>query len=119
MGLVPDLPGCKGDGDTRAEAICDTENAILEWVDEAQRLNRDVPEPGTSAQRVINERKALVRAIEVLASDNVGLEVRVSELNDLVSQIVREYEYRDNPQSSMALVGSAAMASVVTRRSSH
>lgn len=40
---VPELPGCRGDGDTESQALADAQNAMLEWVDEARRLGRPVP----------------------------------------------------------------------------
>ena len=45
VALVPDLPGCMSDGETRAEAAASVEDAIEAWVEEARRLGRDVPEP--------------------------------------------------------------------------
>ena len=46
VALAPDLPGCMGDGDSRAAAVADLEKAMEEWIDEAVRLNRKVPKPG-------------------------------------------------------------------------
>ena len=45
LATVPDLPGCTSDGETREEAARNVNDAILEWIDEAQRLGRDVPSP--------------------------------------------------------------------------
>ena len=45
VALVPDLPGCMSDGETRAEAAVAVEDAIEAWIEEAHRLDRDVPEP--------------------------------------------------------------------------
>lgn len=42
---VPDLPGCMADGETEIEALQNVESAIGEWIDEAQRLGRKLPEP--------------------------------------------------------------------------
>jgi len=47
---VPDLPGCIGDGDTPAAAIADAERAIAEWISEAKRLKRSIPEPVAQGQ---------------------------------------------------------------------
>lgn len=47
---VPDLPGCASDGETPAAAIADAERAIAEWIDEAKRLNRPIPEPVSPGQ---------------------------------------------------------------------
>ena len=45
VALVPDLPGCMSDGETRAEAAIAVEDAITAWIEEARRLGRNVPEP--------------------------------------------------------------------------
>jgi len=45
IALVPDLPGCMGDGETAEEALHDVESAIGEWIDEATRLGRPIPQP--------------------------------------------------------------------------
>jgi len=45
LAWVPDLPGCMSDGDTAAEAVQNAQQAILEWIEEAERLGRRIPEP--------------------------------------------------------------------------
>jgi predicted RNase H-like HicB family nuclease len=45
VAVVPDLPGCMSDGETREEAAANAANAIREWIDEATRLGREVPAP--------------------------------------------------------------------------
>jgi antitoxin HicB len=45
IALVPDLPGCMSDGETAEEALHSVRDAIAEWIDEANRLGRPVPEP--------------------------------------------------------------------------
>lgn len=119
VGVVPDLPGCKGDGETREEAVADAQAAVLEWMDEAERLQREVPPPGAVAKRWREERDALRRAIEVLALDNLSLESRNAALTDLLRQITEEFDERDSRQGSLAFVGGSAVASVTVRRSSH
>ncbi len=42
---VPQLPGCISDGETADEAVTNAIQAADEWVEEARRLGRDVPEP--------------------------------------------------------------------------
>ena len=59
LAFAPDLHGCVGDGDTPAAAIADLGNAIGEWIDEAQRLNRPVPKPGAMAARVKEGRERI------------------------------------------------------------
>jgi antitoxin HicB len=43
LATVPDLPGCTSDGQSREEAARNVGEAILERIDEAQRLGREVP----------------------------------------------------------------------------
>ena len=42
---VPELAGCKSDGNTYAEALQNVETIILEWIETAQLLGRAIPEP--------------------------------------------------------------------------
>jgi antitoxin HicB len=50
LAMVPELNGCMADGETREEAVSEVASAILEWIDEAQALGRDVPVPGDLAK---------------------------------------------------------------------
>jgi antitoxin HicB len=45
LAWVPDLPGCASDGQTPAEALANVQEAILEWIEEAERLGELVPAP--------------------------------------------------------------------------
>lgn len=40
---IPELPGCRGDGETEEMALADAQDAMMEWIDEARRLGRPVP----------------------------------------------------------------------------
>jgi len=42
---VPELPGCMADGASYAEAVANAEVAIQEWIETAQELGRDIPQP--------------------------------------------------------------------------
>lgn len=48
LGLVPDLPGCMGDGETPELALKDAQGAIIEWLTTARASNRPVPQPGSA-----------------------------------------------------------------------
>ena len=49
---VPDLPGCMADGKTPDEAIKNAKNIIQEWIETAQELGREIPQPSFSAMAI-------------------------------------------------------------------
>ncbi|NJL79758.1 MAG: type II toxin-antitoxin system HicB family antitoxin [Richelia sp. RM2_1_2] len=42
---VPELPGCAADGETYQEALKNVEIIMQEWIETAQDLGRNIPEP--------------------------------------------------------------------------
>lgn len=42
---VPELPGCMADGKTAVEAIKNAEKVIAEWIETAQEIGREIPQP--------------------------------------------------------------------------
>jgi len=42
---IPELAGCMADGTTAQEALSNVEIAAQEWVEIAQELGREVPQP--------------------------------------------------------------------------
>lgn len=42
---VPELPGCAADGETYQEALQNVEIIMQEWIETAQSLGRQIPEP--------------------------------------------------------------------------
>ncbi len=42
---VPELAGCMADGPTAREALHNVELIVQEWIETAQELGREVPEP--------------------------------------------------------------------------
>ncbi len=42
---VPELSGCMADGKTYQEAVSNAEVIIKEWLEIAQELGRDIPQP--------------------------------------------------------------------------
>jgi len=42
---VPELAGCMADGQTYQEALYHAEIIIQEWLETAQQLGRDIPQP--------------------------------------------------------------------------
>ena len=41
---IPELPGCKSDGNSYKEALQNAEIIISEWIDTAKELGRTIPE---------------------------------------------------------------------------
>ena len=50
LASVPALPGCMGDGETRASALSDAIAAIEEWKDAALQAGREIPGPNSPGQ---------------------------------------------------------------------
>ena len=42
---VPELPGCMADGETYEQAVANARVVIHEWIETANELGRDIPEP--------------------------------------------------------------------------
>lgn len=42
---VPELPGCAADGETYQEALQNVEIVMQEWIETAQELGRNIPQP--------------------------------------------------------------------------
>lgn len=45
LATVPELPGCMSDGETRAEALANVEDAISTWLHCARKQGWAIPEP--------------------------------------------------------------------------
>ncbi len=45
LATVPELPGCMSDGETRAEALANVEDAIATWIYCARKAGEPIPEP--------------------------------------------------------------------------
>jgi predicted RNase H-like HicB family nuclease len=52
LAWVPDLPGCSSDGETIAEAVQNVQQAIKEWIEEAERLGAPIPLPSRQTAAV-------------------------------------------------------------------
>ena len=42
---VPELPGCMADGATYKETLKNIEIVIMEWIETAKEMGREIPEP--------------------------------------------------------------------------
>ena len=43
--IVPELPGCRSDGETPHEALANAYDAVACWIEGAREMGRPVPEP--------------------------------------------------------------------------
>jgi predicted RNase H-like HicB family nuclease len=92
MAMAVDLKGCMADGDTQSEAVDNLQNAILEWIDEAVRLQRRVPAPGEAIARAHKEHKSLIEVLqkqdELLTRQTEAFEKQRAELSRLRQQVL-------------------------------
>lgn len=49
LATVPDLPGCMSDGETPQEALSNVQDAIESWIETAQDMAREIPQPSLQA----------------------------------------------------------------------
>jgi predicted RNase H-like HicB family nuclease len=42
---VPELPGCAADGETYSEALENIQAVIVEWIETARSMGREIPKP--------------------------------------------------------------------------
>lgn len=81
LASVPALPGCIGDGETRAEAMEDALAAIEEWKDAAHALGREIPGPSAAGQWRQRVPRSLHDKLKRLAeSEGVSLNQLVTSL---------------------------------------
>ena len=81
LASVPALPGCVGDGETRAEAMEDALAAIEEWKDAAHALGREIPGPAAAGQWRQRVPRSLHDKLKRLAeSEGVSLNQLVTSL---------------------------------------
>lgn len=45
VAIVPELPGCKSDGETPQEALERAYDAIACWIEAAEEMGRPIPQP--------------------------------------------------------------------------
>jgi len=49
---VPELPGCMADGISYKEALKNVQVTIVEWIETAEKLKREIPRPKTKLKKV-------------------------------------------------------------------
>ena len=48
---VPDLPFCTSHGSTPHDAVAEAEDAVVAWLEAAERTGRPIPQPSAKAAR--------------------------------------------------------------------
>lgn len=98
LGFAPDLPGCMSDGETPEEALANTEEAVAEWLETAERRCMIAPQPGSEAKRDREEKEHLINALRELAGGMNHIENRIEELE----RVVRDLEDRLDHEAAWA-----------------
>jgi antitoxin HicB len=97
LACAVDLKGCIGDGATPEEAIADLKDAIIEWIDEARRLERQVPEPGQAFAQANKERlkihKERQEMSEVIRKQDELLDLHAATFDRLRGEIAHLREF--------------------------
>jgi antitoxin HicB len=113
IGFAPDLKGCMSHGDTPEEAFASTQDAVLEWIEEAKALGRTIPEPGSGAAKSKADREKLVKtmkeqqtAFESLSADVHKLQ---ADLRDLSATLDEATEQTDTPSWTAGFIPAAVL----------
>jgi antitoxin HicB len=125
-----DLQGCIGDGSTPEEAIANLKDAILEWTDEARRLNRPIPVAGEAIENAHKNRKMIIEVIikqqklisqqQQLISQQTKTVNRVKEeIEELRQQILELSDKTDTDYSDLVWGRSAAVSLIVAKKIRH
>ncbi|NOX39752.1 MAG: type II toxin-antitoxin system HicB family antitoxin [Alphaproteobacteria bacterium] len=88
VGFVPDLRGCMSDGETREEAIRNTEDAMTEWLDLHKRTGRPIPEAGSAVARVNAKQDALIAAVHALSDYADEVDEKIEKIEDALRRII-------------------------------
>lgn len=90
---VPDLAGCIGDGETPEEAVADVRRAMVEWIDEYQKIGRDVPKAGSRGEEVRQRREAELAMLSGLIEQLHNAKALYNSIDDRIAVI--EAKVRD------------------------
>lgn len=88
---VFELPGCMAHGETRGEAIAQIEIAIVNWLETAKELGREIPPPRhleSYEQEVEATTEATRRELE--AAWKQAFEARLEELQAALKQAMKD-----------------------------
>jgi antitoxin HicB len=115
-----DLKGCLGDGNTPEEAVANLKGAIIEWLDEARRLERPIPVPGEVFARARKERQEIDGVIRKQDEFIKAQEEAFARLRAEITQL-REQLHADRAGHDEAapIWGSIDLGQITTRKAHH
>ena len=88
LGFVPDLPGCMSDGETRQEALQNTQEALEEWLEEQISREVEIPLPGSAAADAREREEYLLDAIKSLAAYRDTADEKIAELERQLTELI-------------------------------
>ncbi|MBC7155187.1 MAG: type II toxin-antitoxin system HicB family antitoxin [Rhodobacteraceae bacterium] len=88
VGFVPDLQGCISDGETREEALKNTQQAMAEWIEMKAAQGLELPPPGVSIERAAKERKFMMAALKAMMAILDKADTRIIELERALEEAV-------------------------------
>lgn len=108
IGLAPDLQGCMSDGETREEALANTQQAISEWIETQQQRGAHVPEPGSEAARIQKKQKSLVAALKAMTEYIDHADGRIQELERALEDVIAQLPKWDPNLPLLTAIGASA-----------
>lgn len=99
LGLVPDLPGCMSDGETQAEALENTRDAIEEWLELQASRGIDIPAPGTASEQAAQREERLLDVIRSLAEYREQVDEENKDLKRKLAELIAVL--KDNRSTSL------------------
>lgn len=88
---VPDLPGCMADGSTKEEAKRNAETVIRQWMETANKLGREVPQP-TSWGKFGGEHKHKLDVLRKAVQDGFDSGVSDRTVEDIWAEAVAKHK---------------------------
>ena len=117
LGFVPDLSGCVSDGDTPTEALTNTQDAILDWIDVQEEEVRAIPEPGSAAASAVEAtnawREHLLTELKLVLESHEDLDGRIGELELKLADIQECVEHDHGWHRFIELTGVSVHTSKV------
>jgi len=102
LAQVPELPGCVADGPTREEALANATIAAQNWIETAQEIGREIPEP---------------HSLEFFEPEDSETQLRIaveSELQNIIPELILRVTASMSQKSVGIVMGLGAGRGVTT-----